>query len=129
MVAYHFFKDNLEETLQDVLRHITHQLLSQPTTQSLVAIDIYKKKKARSASLLLKDLVNVICDICTTSVRVYIILDGVDEFPQYNKLLKHLPQFVAAHGKIGVSSRELPSIGVHMNKATLLDARAEHQDT
>jgi hypothetical protein len=113
ITAYHFFRDNQEETLQDVLRHISHQLLSQPTAASQVAIDICKKKMARNASLLLNDLVDVICDISVTSGRTYIILDGLDEFSLYNKLLKHLPQFLVAKAKVVVSSRELPSITIH----------------
>jgi hypothetical protein len=129
IMAYHFFRDNQEETLQDVLRHISHQLLSQPTAVSQVAIDICKKKMARNASLLLKDLVDVICDISVTSGRTYIILDGLDEFSHFNKLLKYLPQFVAAKAKVIISSRELPSITIHMTNATLVDARAGHQDT
>lgn len=129
ITAYHFFRDNQEETLQDVLRHISYQLLSQPTAVSPLAIDICKKKIARNASLLLKDLVDVICDISATSGRTYIVLDGLDEFSHFNKLLKYLPQFVAAKAKIIISSRELPSIAIHMTNAILVDARARNQDT
>ncbi|KAH7317362.1 ankyrin repeat-containing domain protein [Rhexocercosporidium sp. MPI-PUGE-AT-0058] len=126
--AYHFFRDGQEETLLDVLRHIAYQLLSQPATVSKVAIYIFKKKMAQNASLLLKDLVDVICDISVTSSPTYIILDGLDEFPHLNKILKYLPQFVTAKAKVLIASRELPSITAYMSNAVLIDARVEHRD-
>ncbi|KAF2825558.1 ankyrin [Ophiobolus disseminans] len=129
IVAYHFFRDSQEETLHDVLRHISYQLLSQPNVVSQVASDIYEKKKARGASLLLKDLMDVICDISTSSDQVYIILDGLDEFAQCTKLLKHLPQLVAAKATALVSSRELPNIAAHLVNSTVIDACAEQNDT
>ena len=129
ITAYHFFRANHEETLLDVLRHISHQLLSQPTAVSQVAIDICEKKITRNASLLLKDLVDVICDVSVASGRTYIILDGVDEFSHFKKLLKYLPQLVAAKAKVIISSRELPCITIHMKNVTLVDARAERHDT
>lgn len=128
LVAHHFFKNSQEETLQDVLRHIAYQLLSQPTAVSQVAVDICKKKRARNASLLLKDILDVICDIASTSGRVYMVMDGLDEFTQSVKLLKYLPQFVAAKAKVVISSRDLPSIATHMSNAKLIDARAESHD-
>jgi hypothetical protein len=127
-IAYHFFQYNQEETIQDVLRHIAHQLLSHPTVVSQVAIGLRKKKMPRNASLLLKDLVAVICDIALTSGRTYIVLDGLDEFPHCNKLLKHLPEFLRAKSRVIISSRELPNIQTHMKSAVLLDAYAERLD-
>lgn len=128
-MAYHFFRDNHEESLQDVLRHIAYQLLSQPRAGSQVANDIFQRKKSRNASLLLKDLVDVICDILSASDSVYLILDGLDEFPHFTKFLKHFPQFVATGAKVMVSSRDLPNIAAHMTNSTRVDARAGYQDT
>ncbi|KAF2033016.1 ankyrin [Setomelanomma holmii] len=128
LVAHHFFKDSQEETLQDVLRHIAYQLLSQPTAVSQIAVNICEKKMVRNASLVPKDLLDVICDVSSTSGRVYIILDGLDEFAQSAKLLKYLPQFVAAKAKVVISSCDLPSIATHMANAKLIDARAESHD-
>ncbi|KAF2729617.1 ankyrin [Polyplosphaeria fusca] len=127
LIAYHFFGHN-QETLQDALQHVCHQLLSRPTAVSQVATDIYNRKTNRNASLVFKDLVSVICDIAATSSRVFVVLDGLDEFPYLNKLLKLLPKFVAAKAKVVVASRELPSVSKYMTSATLIDAHAERQD-
>jgi hypothetical protein len=128
LVAYHFFRDSQEETLQDVLRHISYQLLSQPGAVSQIATDICERKMARNAYLLPKDLLDVICDIASTSGRVYMVMDGLDEFAHSAKFLKCLPQFVAAKAKVIISSRYIPSIASHMFNAKLINAHAESND-
>jgi hypothetical protein len=128
LVAYHFFQENREETLQEVLRHIAHQLLSHPTASSQEAVALHKKKMPRNAALLPKDLVAVICDVARTSCSSYIVLDGLDEFPHFKKLLKHLPELLGANAGVIISSRDLPSIKSQIPGAVLLGARAEHLD-
>jgi hypothetical protein len=103
--------------------HLVYQQLSQPTGTSKVALDLHRKSKSYNASLLPKDLINVLCDIAFTSGRSYIILDGIDEFPHFPKLLKHLPQLVKAEGYVLVASRDLPIIRSFLSDSVHLDAR------
>jgi hypothetical protein len=127
-VVYHFFRDNQQESLADVLRHLAYQHLSRLTATSKLAVDLYRKRKASKGSLLPKDLVNIICEIALTSGRAYIVLDGVDEFPHFAKLMKHLPQFIGAKAHVLISSRDLPTIKGFLSDAALLDARADEAD-
>jgi uncharacterized protein (DUF58 family) len=127
-VAYHFFGDSQHESLADVLRHLAYQHLSRLTATSELAVDLYRKRAASKGSLLPKDLVNIICEIALTSGRAYIVLDGVDEFPHFAKLMKHLPQFTGAKTHVLISSRDLPTIKDFLSDAALLDARADEAD-
>lgn len=127
-VAYHFFRDDQPESLVDVLRHLVYQQLSQPTGISKVALDLHRKSKSYNAMLLPKDLINVLCDVASTSGRSYLILDGIDEFPHFSKLLKHLPRLAEAGTHVLVASRDLPSIKSLLSDAIHLDARAGADD-
>lgn len=87
---------------------------------------------ARNASLLTKDLLDVICNIASTSGRVYVVMDGLDEFTQSAKLLKYLPQSVAAKAKVVISSRDLPSIATQcptQSRLTLAQNRTTSSHT
>ena len=127
-VVYHFFRDSQRESLAEVLRHLAYQYLSLLTATSKIAVDLYRKRKASKGSLLPKELVDIICEIALTSGRAYIVLDGVDEFPHFAKLMKHLPQFIRAKAHVLISSRDIPSIKNFLSDAALLDARADEAD-
>ncbi|KAM7214504.1 ankyrin [Rhypophila decipiens] len=127
-VSYHFFRDGRQESLSDVFRHLVWQHLSQPTGLSKLAERIYSKSKPTKAPVLLKELVKILCDIGSSSGRAYLILDGLDEFPHYSKLLKHLPEFTAAGIRVLVSSRDLPAIQTLLSGAVVHDARAGRSD-
>ncbi|KAK4212693.1 hypothetical protein QBC37DRAFT_401244 [Rhypophila decipiens] len=127
-VSYHFFRDGRQESLADVLRHLVWQHLSQPTGLSKLAERIYSKSKPTKAPVLLKELVKILCDIGSSSARAYLVLDGLDEFPLYSKLLKHLPEFTAAGIRVLVSSRDLPAIESLLSGPTVVDARASRSD-
>lgn len=127
-LSYHFFRDSHPESIADVLRHLVYQHLSQPTGASKLAVDLHRKSKTSKAPLLPKDLVKILCDVASTSRRVYIILDGVDEFPHFAKLMKHIPEFVAARAHVLVASRDLPTIKGFLPDAVVLDARADKAD-
>ncbi|PVH99314.1 ankyrin [Periconia macrospinosa] len=118
LVAHHFFRYTTittatqdDDSLHDVLKHIIYQLLSQPSANSPLAITLSKTKKPRNASLPLKDLVDIICDIATSSNNpTYVVVDGLDEFAQSGKLLKQLKRLLACKVRVLVGSRDLPSI-------------------
>lgn len=78
--VHHFFTYNNEETVMDVLRHIVHELLSQPHAVSRMATDVCKKKAAHNASPLFKNLTGIICELAKKIGRVCIVMDGLDEF-------------------------------------------------
>ena len=127
-ISYHFFRDSHAEAIGDVLRHLAYQHLSQPTGVSALAVNLHRKRKTNKAPLLPKDLVKILCDVASTSRRAYIILDGLDEFSHAVKLLKHIPEFVAAGALVLVASRDLPTIKGLLSDAVVLDARAGGAD-
>lgn len=113
--------------MTDVLRHLVYQHLSQPTGSSKLADDLYKKSKKYKAPFLPKNLVKILCDV-STAHKTCIVLDGLDEFPHMAKLLKHIPELVAAGAHVLVASRDLPTIRGLLRDAVVLDARAGEAD-
>ena len=129
-LSYHFFRDNHPEPLADVLRHLAYQHLSQPTGTSKLAISLHQKSKTTKAPLRPKDLAKILCDLASTSHCTYIVLDGLDEFPHAAKLMKHIPEFVAAGARLFIASRDIPSINASLasTNPSILDARADQAD-
>ncbi len=129
-MSYHFFRDNHPEPLADVLRHLTYQHLSQPTGTSKLASTLHQKSKTTKAPLLPRDLAKILCDLSSASRCTYIVLDGLDEFPHAAKLLKHIPEFVAAGARLFIASRDIPSVNASLagTNPLILDARADQAD-
>ncbi len=77
-----------------------------------------------------RDLARILCDLASTSHCTYIVLDGLDEFPHTAKLLKHIPEFVAAGARLFIASRDIPSINASLATTSplILDARADQAD-
>lgn len=44
------------------------------------------------------------------------------------KLIKHVPELVAAYARVLISNRDLPSIKTHLTDAIVMEAGAWHQD-
>ena len=127
-LSYHFFRHSQMESISDVWRHLVHQSLSQPTVVSQIAVRLHQKSKTNKKQLLPKDLVSILCDIASASSRTYIVLDGLDEFPHFAKLLKHIPELINVKAHLLVSSRELPSIRALLGNAKILDVKTNPAD-
>ncbi len=129
-LSYHCFRDSHPEPLADVLRHLAYQHLSQPTGTSKLAISLHQKSRTTKAPLLPRDLAKILCDLASTSHCTYIVLDGLDEFPHAAKLLKHVPEFVAAGARLFIASRDIPSLNASLagTNPLILDARADRAD-
>ena len=59
-VVHNFFRGDCEETILEVFRHVVYQILPRPKAASQFAVRMYKKKEARNASVLSKDLIDII---------------------------------------------------------------------
>ncbi|KAJ6286661.1 hypothetical protein J3E71DRAFT_336506 [Bipolaris maydis] len=112
-VARHFFRDDYEETILEVFRDIVYQILPWLKAASNATVGIYKKETAYNASILSKDLMGIIWDISANQINFYIVFDGLDEFPQYMKRLKHLPQLVAKGVKVVFQVEDSYHRGTH----------------
>lgn len=129
IIAYHFFRaDDSEDSLQDFLRHLVFQGLSQRSEIIPEALEVRRLHTMSNIDPLPKDLVPVLVAICEASPAMYVVLDGLDECQYLAKLARHFSTLRLSGMKILITSRDLPDVRKHLEWCHQLEVRPERDD-
>jgi hypothetical protein len=129
VIAYHSFRaDNIEDSLQDLLRHLVFQGLSQCSDIVLEAAEVRRAHMISNMDPLPKDLVYILAAISKASSVMYVVLDGLDECQYLPKLARHLSTLRHSGMKILITSRDLPDVRKYLEGCPQIDVRPDRDD-
>jgi len=136
IVVHHFFSCNRpKESLLDILRHLVGQLLkivaSMPEPcQSLwdEVSRVWTRSSQSNTDPLSKDLVNILIAASKLPYGIFIILDGLDECPCFDDLVRNLQRLDKSTIKLLVGSRDFVDMTQHLGDCLKLEITADKED-
>jgi hypothetical protein len=134
-IAYVYcnYKEHGSQSAQGCLAALLKQLVqSRPDIAQPVQL-LYSKHAGRQTRPLIEETFNTLRSICTVYLRVFIVLDALDEFTNSNnergKLIDLLSSLeVETNIKLMMTSRFIPDIEREYQSAIKLEIRASDQD-
>ncbi|KAI0537483.1 hypothetical protein GGR58DRAFT_471699 [Xylaria digitata] len=133
IVSYHFFRsDNENDSINSVCRGLLYKALPQISPLPTVAIE-HHRRFGRSVRTPTEKLWEVLLGAKSPLNSIYIVFDGIDEFPFLNKLLPQISRLKKAGIKVMVASRNLPTIQAELcrsshEKASVIEFGAIEED-
>ncbi|KAI0401138.1 ankyrin repeat-containing domain protein [Xylaria palmicola] len=128
IVTYHFFVAESSVQVADSFRHLVYRALKQCDEQLPLATELYERYENFNATLPVQDIVRVLVAIAESGIRLFIVLDGLDECHSLPELIQYLPNLTESSIKVFTTSRDLPNIRRHLGKSLNIEIRATADD-
>lgn len=130
---YFDYREHDSQSPNNVVAHLLRQIASQHSVLPRSLSEYYTKFKEQSRTPQLRDIENVFMDVCRSFVKVYVVVDALDECNEIT-CRRHFLQFLSAlqecsNVRIFVTSRPHPEdIQHHFNAVHQIEVEASEAD-